>query len=328
MSKKIGLFGYGAVAQGFYKALDHNQQLDCEIVKICVKHEDKVRELDASLFTIDPTELINDPSIDIIIELIDDADAAFHIVKNALDQKKAVISANKRMVAEHIEDVAHWHLTADKPFFYEAAVGGSIPIIQNLEQIFKQQEVTSIRGILNGSTNYILTRMREQKLSFDEALGLAQSEGFAESDPTLDISGRDAMYKLIILAYHAFGVRITNYDDIRLESITNMEDQFYDLAELQGMKIKSIATAYRKNDSIRLKVQPELIDPADDLFGIEEENNSIIVDASFSGKQIYTGKGAGSLPTASAVINDLALLLKGFRYTANSDVKSPLKKSA
>ncbi|MEQ9306407.1 MAG: homoserine dehydrogenase, partial [Marinoscillum sp.] len=219
------------------------------------------------------------------------------------------------------------HQDYSAPFLYEGAVGGSIPILHNLEQFFKQQEITSIRGILNGSTNYVLSKMRTEKLSFEDALELAQSEGFAESDPSLDISGKDAMFKLIILAYHAFGQTITDFSQIRVESITNMEDQFYELAELQGQKIKSVATAYRKTNGIRLKIQPELVEATDALYGVENEHNAIIVDANYSGNQIFSGKGAGSLPTASAVINDLSLLINGFKYSLKRP-QSPLKKSA
>lgn len=327
MNKRIGLFGFGTVAQGFYEILRHNTQLGVEVVKICIKNPEKLRSLDSGYFTTDPEVILQDPSIDIVVELIDDADVAYDIVKRALQAQKGVISANKRMIAEHMEEVSQWHQDYSAPFLYEGAVGGSIPILHNLEQFFKQQEITSIRGILNGSTNYVLSKMRTEKLSFEDALELAQSEGFAESDPSLDISGKDAMFKLIILAYHAFGQTITDFSQIRVESITNMEDQFYELAELQGQKIKSVATAYRKANGIRLKIQPELVEATDALYGVENEYNAIIVDANYSGNQIFSGKGAGSLPTASAVINDLSLLINGFKYGLKRP-QSTLKKSA
>lgn len=327
MKKSIGLFGFGEVAKGFYKALAANQQLNIEIKTICVKDDQKPRDLNQNIFTADPSAILDDPEIDVVVELIDDASAAYSIVKQSLENGKAVISANKKMIAEHIDEVAQWHQTYSQSFLYEAAVGGSIPILHNLEQFFKQQDVSKIRAILNGSTNYILTQMQANGLTYEEALELAKSNGFAESDPTLDISGKDALYKLIILAYHAFGETVTDLNQVRVESITNMEDQFYDLAKAQGLKIKSIATAHKKNGNLTIKVQPELISPEDDLFGIEFENNAVVVEANYSGKQIFTGKGAGSLPTGSAVINDLSLLLSGFRYGQNGTKRS-LKKSA
>lgn len=314
MSKVIGLFGFGEVAKGFYQTLQTNKHLDVYIKKVCIKNSNKLRDLDPVIFTTDPEQILNDPEIDIIIELTDDADASYEIVKKSLQAGKGVISANKKMIAEHIDEVANWHAQFNAPFLYEAAVAGSIPILHNLEQFFKQQEISSIRAILNGSTNYILTLMREEGLSFEDALKLAQKKGFAESDPELDISGKDALYKLIILTYHAFGEIITDLKQVRLEAITNMEDHFYDLAKSQGLKIKSIATATKKGDKTSIKVQPELINSNDELFEVEYENNAIVIDASYSGKQTFIGKGAGSLPTGSAVINDLSLLISGFRY--------------
>lgn len=312
MTKKIGLFGYGVVAQGFIRTLKAND-LGVEIKKICIRDPQKERDLPDSLFTTRREELLNDHEIAIVVELIDDPKAAFQIVNEALSAGKAVISANKKMIAENIETVSQWHRLHSRPFLYEAAVAGSIPIIQNIEQFFSRQKILSLRAILNGSTNYILTMMRERKLSFEDALRLAQDHGFAESDPFLDISGEDAMNKLIILAYHAFG-QLVHPDQIRVESITNMEDRFFEQANAQGLKIKSVAHIYQSNGKFRYKVQPELISRADELFGVEYENNAIVLDGSLSGKQMYTGKGAGSLPTGSAVINDLALLLQGFRY--------------
>ena len=317
MTKKIGLIGYGVVARGFFHALSENPQLNASIKKIAIKNPLKARNIPPAYFTTDIDEVLNDPDIDLIVELIDDAEVAYQIAKKCLMAGRPVISANKKMIAENIKEVATWHERCAAPFLYEAAVAGSIPILHNLEQFFKYQEITSLRGILNGSTNYILSTMREEKLTFEDALQLAQQKGFAESDPSLDISGSDAMYKLIILAYHAFGIAITDHGQVRLESITNMEDHFYTLAESRGQKIKSIATAYKKNGSLLLKVQPELVGHDDELFGIEQENNAISVTASLSGKQLYVGKGAGSLPTGSAVINDLSLLLSGFRYEKN-----------
>lgn len=267
----------------------------------------------AHYFTTNPSDLLDDPSIDVIVELTDDAAAAFDVVERALQSGKPVVSASKRMIAENIRQVAAWHQQYEAPFLYEAAVAGSIPILQMLEQFFAPQKVLSIRGILNGSTNYILTLMREKGLSFDEALRAAQDNGFAESDPSLDISGHDATHKLIILAYHAFGA-IPSPEEIRVESITNMEDWFYEQARANGQKIKSVAHIYPSKGRLRYKVQPELVDVSDELYPVEFENNAIVVEGSLSGKQLYVGKGAGSLPTAAAVIHDLALWKNGFRY--------------
>lgn len=319
MTQKIGLFGYGVVAQGFVEALRQNTHFDVQIAGICIKDPLKSRDLPPYLFTTDPQVLLADPEISIIIELTNDAESAFWIAEQALSRGKAVISANKKMIAEHITEVASWHAKGYH-FLYEGAVGGSIPILHNLEQYFQQQQVTEIRGILNGTTNYVLSQMRDQQISFTDALTLAQKNGFAESDPSADISGTDAMYKLIILTYHSFGHCISA-EQIRVESITNMEDWFYEMARQNGQKIKSIAHAYWSKGQLRLKVQPEVIGQEDDLFQVDQENNAVVVTGTLSGKQIYMGKGAGSLPTGSAVINDLSLLLQGFRY---QNTKAPI----
>ena len=326
MTKKIGLFGYGVVGQGFLKALEGNPHLDVELFKICIKDITKPRDLSQEYFTDDPNEILTAPEVDLIIELTDDAEAAFHIVESALKQNKPVISANKKMIADNLTIVKEWHEQYAAPFLYEAAVAGSIPIIHNLEQYFSNQKISLVRGILNGSTNYILTLMREQNISFDEALKNAQEKGFAESDPSLDISGKDALSKLLILGYHAFGL-IIDPESVRVESITNMEDHFYDLAAQQGLKIKSIASIYESKGKYRFKVQPELVGPEDELFGIENEYNAVVVEGDLSGKQVYVGRGAGSLPTASAIINDLSLLLDGFRYQKGKN-RTLLRKSA
>lgn len=325
--KNIGLFGYGTVAQGFLHALKANPQLHARVKRICIKNQEKPRDAEGIPFTTRMEDILEDPEIDIVIELTDDAVAAYSLAKRALSSGRPVITANKKMISNRIGEVALWHQQYTAPLLYEAAVAGSIPILHNLEQFFTHQEVHCLRGILNGSTNYILTAMREQGLDFESALSLAQRLGFAESDPLLDISGHDAMHKLIILAYHAFGVAVTDHSQIRVESITNMEDHFYTLAREQGLKIKSIATASLKQGEVRLKVQPELIAPSDELYGIEHEHNAIVVEGSLSGKQVYSGKGAGSLPTGAAVINDLSLLLYGFRYSRNQK-RSVLQKTA
>jgi len=311
--KKIGLFGYGVVAKGFYQALKQNAHLNAEIVKICVKNGNKNRDLDDSYFTTDASEILDDPEIDIVVELIDDSIAAKDIVRFSLAKGKAVVSANKKMIADNITEIATWHDVYSQAFLYDAAVAGSIPIIQTIEQFFGQQDIQSIRGILNGSCNYILSSMRQHSLTFDEALKKAQALGYAESNPVLDISGEDALNKLVILSYHAFG-HLAKKEEARLESITNMEDWFYKAAANNNQKIKLIATVKYKNGQLKLKVQPELVSEGDELYGVEFESNAICVEGNLSGVQTYIGKGAGSLPTASAVINDLSLLLSGFKY--------------
>src|SRR6478672_11275195 len=203
---QIGLFGFGVVGEGIYKVLHQTPSLNALIKKVCIKHAEKERNAPASLFTTSYDEILNDPGIDIVVELIDDAKEAFTIVSTALKNKKSVVSANKKMIAEHLPELLQLQEENDVSFLYEAAVCGSIPIIRNLEEYYDNDLLQSVCGIVNGSTNFILTKIFKEQLDFSEALLLAQQLGFAESDPSLDVLGIDAVNKLSILLVHAYGI--------------------------------------------------------------------------------------------------------------------------
>ena len=196
----IGLFGFGVVGKGLYDVLHSTPTLQSTIRKICIKNVDKKRAIDANYFTSDRNDLLFNEEINVIVELIDDADAAFEIVKTALQNKKAVVSANKKMIAEHFEELLALQKEYETPFLYEAACCASMPIIRNLEEYYDNDLLQSFRGIINGSTNFILTKIFQDKLEFKEALLLAQQSGFAESNPKLDIGGYDSANKLSIVA--------------------------------------------------------------------------------------------------------------------------------
>src|SRR5690606_9373667 len=180
---KLGLFGFGCVGQGLYHVLEETQGVKAEIKKICVKTKNKSRPLSEDLFTFSQEEILNDPEIDVVVELIDDAAAAFDIVKASLLKGKAVVTANKKMLAEHLEELYQLQKQTGKPLLYEGAVCGSIPILRNLEEYYDNDLISSIEGIFNGSTNYILTKVFEENKSYPDALAKAQELGFAESDP-------------------------------------------------------------------------------------------------------------------------------------------------
>ena len=202
----IGLFGFGVVGESLYKVLEQTPTLHSQISKVCIKHPDKHRNAPPSLFTTDARLLLDDPEINVIVELIDDSDAAHTIVTQALSSRKAVISANKKLIAEHIEELIGLQKLYGVPFLYEAACCASIPVIRNLEEYYDNDLLQGISGIVNGSTNYILTKVFREKKTFSNALLEAQLEGFAESNPALDIEGTDAVNKLSILLAHAYGV--------------------------------------------------------------------------------------------------------------------------
>ena len=209
---KIGLFGFGCVGQGLYDILEKTD-FKAEIVKICVKNKDKERSLPAHFFTYNSASILEDESISLVVELIDNADEAYEIVTTALKRGKNVVTANKKMVAEHLEELIQLQEEHGVSLLYEGAVCGCIPIIRTLEEYYDNELVFSVSGIFNGSSNYILTKVIQENLSYDVALKQAQELGFAESDPILDVGGFDPLYKLCIVALHAYGV-IANPEEV------------------------------------------------------------------------------------------------------------------
>jgi homoserine dehydrogenase len=186
---QIGLFGYGCVGQGLHDVLNSSKGLKADIVKICVKDRTKKRRIPMTNFTFDKNDILNDNSINLVVELIDDADEAFNIVTTAMKSGKNVVSANKMMVAKHFKELVEMQRKYKVSLLYEASAGASIPIIRNLEEYYDNELLYSLRGILNGTTNYILTKMHNEGIPYSEALKQAQEKGFAESDPTLDVEG-------------------------------------------------------------------------------------------------------------------------------------------
>src|SRR5688572_18626954 len=202
MSRKnltIGLFGFGCVGYGLYEVLHKTPGLQTTIKKICVKNPEKERPIAAENFTFDKNAILSDPEINVVVELIDDAEAAFEIVSTALKNGKAVVSANKKMIAENFQELLDLQQEYGVPLLYEAACCASIPIIRNLEEYYDTDLLNSIEGVVNGSCNYILTRLFQGNHTFPEALVEAQKLGFAESDPSLDIEGHDSKFKLQLL---------------------------------------------------------------------------------------------------------------------------------
>lgn len=317
MSRKklnIGLFGFGCVGFGLYEVLQKTPGLKADIRKICVKDKNKPREIAAENFTFDKNDIFNDPEINVIVELIDDADAAYEIVTTALKSGKAVVSANKKMIAEHFEELLELQKKHNVPLLYEAACCASMPIIRNLEEYYDNDLLESIQGIVNGSTNYILTKTFKENLSYEEALKEAQEKGFAESNPILDTSGFDAKYKLLILLAHSFGyiAKPENLLNIGIDNIGGLELKY---AREKGLKIKLVAQAFKNTDgNITAFVIPKFVDSADRLFNVDDVFNGVITKTSFADEQFFVGKGAGAHPTASAVLSDISALSYDYQY--------------
>jgi len=310
----IGLFGFGVVGAGLYKVLEHTPSLNAQIKKICIKHPEKTREAPSELFTTDAELLLQDSGINVIIELIDDADAAYKIVTTSLRSGKSVVSANKKMIAAHLDELIALQQEFNVPFLYEAACCASIPVIRNLEEYYDNDLLHSVNGIVNGSTNYILTKVLQDKISFAEALAQAQKEGFAESDPSLDVEGIDAVNKLSILLAHAYGV-IARPDLLVHTGIQNLSTFDAAFAQEKGFEIKLIAQSRKLPDGkIAAFVLPGFVNRDSQLLNVKNEYNGVIIESSLADKQFFYGKGAGGFPTASAVLSDLSALRYNYRY--------------
>lgn len=315
MKKKltIGLFGFGCVGSGLYEVLNQSNLLNATIKTIVVKNKDKKRSLPASHFQFDKELILNDPEINLVVELIDDADAAYEIVTRAIRSGKHVVSANKKMIAYHLDELIALKNQYRVSFLYEASVCGSIPVIRNLEEYYNNDTLRSVQGICNGTTNYILTRLDREAKSFDEILADAQRLGFAESDPTLDIDGFDSKFKLQILIAHAFGV-ITLPNDILNIGIRNIKEKDIRFAKEKGLKLKLIAASEKIGQQVIGYVAPQFIREDSFAYDVNNEFNAVTIEALFSDRQVFKGKGAGSFPTASAVLSDISALQYDYGY--------------
>lgn len=310
---KLGIFGFGCVGQGLYNVLSKTNGINVKIEKICIKHPNKERSLDTTYFTTNPSEILDNPEIDVVVELIDDSEAAYHIVKEALTKGKAVVSANKKLIAEHLEELLFLQGKHKTPLLYEGAVCGSIPVIRNLEEYYDNDLLSSVSGIFNGSTNYILSKMRKEGLDFDLALKEAQEKGFAESDPLLDVGGFDPKYKLCITLLHAFGLLVRPENILNI-GIQNLNDYDVNYASQNNQNIKLLVHGQKQGQHISAFVMPTFVSEENPLSNVQNEFNGILVESAFSNQQFFGGKGAGSDPTGSAVLSDISALTYDYKY--------------
>ena len=310
----IGLFGFGVVGEGLYRVLQQTPSLQATIKKVCIKNEGKKRNAPADLFTTDKNELLQDDDINVIVEVIDDADAAFEIVTTALLAGKDVVSASKKMIAEHLPALLELQQQTGRSFLYESAACASIPVIRNLEEYYDNDLLHSIKAIVNGSTNFILTKMFEEGLDFREALLLAQQAGFAESNPKLDVEGYDAVNKWTFLLTHAYGI-VTSPEDILFSGIQHINAGDAAVATSRNQEIKLVAQAQKlRNGKVAAFVLPQFIRKEDHLAFVKNEYNGVVIESGFADKQFFYGKGAGSFPTASAVLSDISALRYQYKY--------------
>ena len=311
---KIGIIGLGTVGEGVLKVLTTERKsifekstMDIEVKYACdlnINREFSF-DFDKSILIDDYKKIINDDEIEIVVELIGGETIAKNIIIEAFRAKKSVVTANKALVAKHGVELFQIAKENKVSFLFEAAVGGGIPIVTPLMESLVANTVTEIRGIMNGTSNYILTKMKEEKLSFAEALSLASAKGYAEADPTYDVDGIDAGHKINILASLAYGGSI-KFKDMQLSGIRDINSIDIFAANQMNYTIKLIAQSkLLSENSVQISVEPTLVQNSEILAKVDDVYNAIETIGSYTGRTLFYGKGAGMDPTASAVVSDI-----------------------
>jgi homoserine dehydrogenase len=310
--KNIGLFGFGCVGQGFYKILQATD-INARVKSIGVVHPGKQRPIPEDIFTFNPDDILNDPDINLIVEAITDHVSAYNIVREALKKGIPVVTANKKMVATYLSELLDLQKEYHTPLLYEASCCGAIPIVRTLDDYYGMEPLTEVSGIFNGSSNFILSKMREEGLGYSEAVKLAQELGFAEADPTLDVGGYDSLNKLCILTMQAFGIVITP-ESVYRYGIQNLSTADLALAGEASSRLKLLAHTSLSAKGLGAYVAPVFVPYGTDLYNVENEFNAVHVGGAYSDNQLYRGKGAGSLPTGLAVFADTVAVINNYRY--------------
>ena len=315
---KIGIIGLGTVGEGVLKVLTNEKEsifeksrADIEVKYACDLNinRDFSFDFDKSILTNDYKKILNDPEIKIVVELIGGETVAKQIIIEAFEAKKSVVTANKALIAKYGVELFQRAKQNGVSFLFEAAVGGGIPIVTPLMESLVANTVTEIRGIMNGTSNYILTKMKEDSLSFNEALKLASEKGYAEADPTYDVDGIDAGHKINILASLAYGGSI-KFKDMQLSGIREISTVDIFSANQLSSTIKLIASSKLLSDtSAQISVEPTLIPNSEILAKVDDVYNAIETTGSYTDKTLFYGKGAGMDPTASAVVADIVKIV-------------------
>ena len=313
---RIGLFGFGVVGQGIYKVIEKAPNAHAEIRRICVRDISKPRliELPDGLLTDKPADILDATDIDLIVEVIDNAEASYKIVSEALGKGIPVVSGNKAMIARHLPELIELQRRYDTALLYDASSCGSIPVIRNLEEYYDNDLLLEVKGILNGSSNYILSRVFDHGADYADALRQAQELGFAESDPSFDIEGYDSLFKLVIITVHALGAYVAP-ERIFTYGISTIHDSDIRYAREKGVKIKLVAQVVKVSDEcFTMFVMPEFVTPDKYIYSVDDEYNGVVIRGECYDRQFMFGKGAGSLPTASSILSDIMARLHDYRY--------------
>ncbi len=306
----IGLLGLGTVGSEVYRLLQDTDALaravgrPLVVKRVAVAHADRPRPVPAHLLTTDGWQMVNDPEVDIVVEVMGGLEPARGYMLRALEAGKSVVTANKAVLAAHGPELYAQVQTSGGHLLFEASVGGGIPLIKPISESLAAARLTAIAAILNGTTNFILTRMAHDGWSFDAALAEAQRRGFAEADPTNDVDGHDAAAKLAILASVAFHCQITG-DDVFREGVRNITPRDFAYAKELGYGIKLLAIARKHNGDVEARVHPALVPLDHPLAQVPDEFNAVLVEGVNVGRVVFSGRGAGGTPTATAVIGDI-----------------------
>ncbi|MFS0559626.1 homoserine dehydrogenase [Terribacillus sp. 179-K 1B1 HS] len=318
---QIGLCGLGTVGSGVVQILQEHQEqiryrLGCEVevAKVLVKNKDKKREYmaDGSILTTDPAAITDNPAIDIVVEVMGGLEDTYQLLERSIRNRKQIVTANKDLMAEHGDKLFALSQEYDTDIYYEASVAGGIPILRSLSDGLASDKIQKVMGIVNGTTNFILTKMTDEKRSFEKVLKEAQELGFAEADPTSDVEGLDAARKMTLLANLAFKMPVA-YGDVDVAGITSISREDIEFAGKLGYIVKLIGIAAMDEGKVEVSVEPTLLPEAHPLAQVKNEFNAVYVYGQAVGETMFYGPGAGGLPTATAVVSDLMEVVKNIR---------------
>lgn len=309
----IGLLGFGTVGSGVAKIIQQHQEdlqhklgAKVAIRKVLVRDAGKDRscDLDPNVFTTDIEEILNDSSLDIIVEVMGGIDGAKAAMEQSMKSGKQVVTANKDVMAEHGHELLQLADAEKCDLFYEASVAGGIPIIRTLEDGLASDRISSMMGIVNGTTNFILTKMKQEKKSYEDALAEATELGFAEADPTADVGGLDAARKMVILSSLAYSTEV-KLDDVNVRGMETIKDGDVEMGESLGYTMKMVGSSTKDEDGIDVSVEPIFLANSHPLASVNNEFNAVYIYGDAVGETMLYGPGAGSLPTATSVVSDI-----------------------
>ncbi|MCC9023231.1 homoserine dehydrogenase [Bacillus nakamurai] len=324
---RIGLLGLGTVGSGVVKIIQDHQdklmhQVGCPVTikKVLVKDIDKKREaeLPREVLTTEVYDVIDDPDVDVVIEVIGGVEQTKEYLLDALKAKKHVVTANKDLIAVYGSELLAAAKENGCDLYYEASVAGGIPILRTLEDGLSSDRITKMMGIVNGTTNFILTKMIKEKSPYEEVLKEAQDLGFAEADPTADVEGLDAARKMAILARLGFSMNV-DLEDVKVKGISQITDEDISFSKRLGYTMKLIGIAQLDNSKIEVSVQPTLLPDHHPLAAVHNEYNAVYVYGEAVGETMFYGPGAGSMPTATSVVSDLVAVMKNMRLGVNGN---------